>query len=90
MLLDRQMKAKINEEVVQLLLSIISGVGGFRVLIEGRSVKSLLRELRRMDVALRYVVEIVRYLVRCQLHGGNPGRATIEDAKASFGYRRSN
>jgi hypothetical protein len=82
MLLDHQMKIKANNEVTQFLFSIITQAGGLRVLIEGRSIKGLLNDFRRMDVTLRYVVEIIRYLVRWQRHHGGAKHATIEDAKA--------
>jgi hypothetical protein len=81
MLLDHQMKIKANNEVTQLLLSIIMQAGGLRVLIEGRSIKGLLKDLRRVDVTLRCVVEIVRYLVRCQYCQSDMEHATIKYAQ---------
>jgi hypothetical protein len=81
MLLDHQLKMKTNNEVTQLLMSNIMKAGGLRVLIEGRSIKSLLKDFRRMDVKLRCVVEIIRYLVRCQCYQCDKKHATIKYAQ---------
>jgi hypothetical protein len=84
MLLHRQMKRRdANKEIImQLLLSILSRAGGIKVLIEeGYSIKYLLKKFRKKDVTLKYVVEIVRYLVRCHSHPSDSNRSTLEDAK---------
>ena len=81
LLLDRQVKTRVDEEVTGPLLTLVAVTGGFSALTNGISIKSMLRRIRNADTQARYVAEIVRYLVLCRAEPDGSKHATIDNAK---------
>lgn len=89
-LIDRELATRTNDEVLEFLLAVMVTSGGFSALATGQSSDDIVMDLIEIGPELKYVQEIVRYLVRYQLQPIGSAHGAIQDAKEFVRIFQSN